>query len=233
MTKEDFEIFIAERSQEVKARGITLFNAVGATMKDYNAERSVSNLRNMEAARDALERFVAEQGGGVSGDLFDNLAAVLEYLKNSGWKIGRSNLYNHHKSGRLLAGPDGKFARRSVDKYADTFLKRTDTGKRVQEDIDGIQHKIQKQLHALNELKIKREARRDAVEEKKLVPVQAVLDRAFAMFRHTRDSLLNIPDRITDILAAETDPVRVREILTRELRNAMENLESPEDVLES
>lgn len=233
MTKEDFEIFIAERPQEVKARGITLFNAVGATMKDYNADRSVSNLRNMEAARDAFERFVAEQGGGVSGELFDNLAAVLEYLKNSGWKIGRSNLYNHHKSGRLLANAEGKFTKRSVDKYAETFLKRIDTGKRLQEDMDGIQQKIQKQLYALNEIKIKREERRNAVEEKKYAPVREILDNAYTMFRHTRDSLLNIPDRITDILAAETDPVKVREILTKELRNAMENLERPEDVIES
>lgn len=46
----------------------------------------------------------------------------------------------------------------------------------------------------------------------------------FDMARRTRDAMLNIPDRIAAVIAAESDEWKVREILDGELRNALENL---------
>jgi hypothetical protein len=232
MTKDELEILLADKPIEAKTRGAVLFNAVGATMAAYNSDRTVANLRNMEAAKDAFDRFVADLGAGASADRFDNLLAVLSFLQNGGWKIKKSNLYQHRKDGKIIPDSDGTFARSAVEKYARTFLKQTATGKRVTEASDDMQRDILEQTKKLNELKIKREQRRNDIEEKKFISVQIVLDSAFTMFRHARDTMQNIPDRIAEIVAAETDPVKVREILTTEIRQSLERLEKPEALIE-
>ncbi len=231
MTKDDLEKLLTDKPAEVKARGAVLFNAVGATMQAYNAERSVANLRNMEAAKEAFDRFVAELGGGVTGDRFDNLASVLAYLQSAGWKIKKSNLYQHRKDGKIVPDGDGTYTRAAVDKYSRAFLRQVATGKRVTEATDDLQRKILSQQAQINELKIRQQERRNAIEEKKFVPVQVVMDAAFTMFRHTRDAMQNIPDRIAEIVAAETDPVKVREMLNTEIRQSLERLEKPEAII--
>jgi hypothetical protein len=232
MTKDDLEKLLIDKPAETKARGAVLFNAVGATMSSYNQDRSVANLRNMEAAKDAFDKFVADIGGGVTADRFDNLFGVLAYLQHAGWKIKKSNIYQHRKEGKIVPDADGTFTSAAVEKYARTFLKQIATGKRVTEASDDMQRDILSQQKRLNELKIAREERRNAVEEKKFVSVHIVLDAAFTMFRHTRDAMQNIPDRIAEIVAAETDPVKVREILTTEIRQSLERLENPEAIIE-
>ena len=232
MTKDDLEKLLADKPSEVKTRGAVLFNAIGATMRTYNDDQSVSNLRNMKAAKDAFDRFVAELGGGMSADRFDNLHAVLAYLQGDGWKIKKSNLYAHRKNGKIIPDTDGTFARAAVDKYARTFLRKIDTGKRVTEASDELQRKLQNQQERLNEFKIRREARRDAMEEKEIVSARVVKDAAFAISRGVRDAMMNIPDRISEILAAEADSTRVREILNTEIHQTLEGLDKLELIIE-
>jgi len=57
-----------------------------------------------------------------------------------------------------------------------------------------------------------------------LGPVQDMTDAALECARTARDQVLAIPDRVSEILAAETDPAQVHELLTVELMNALENL---------
>jgi phage terminase Nu1 subunit (DNA packaging protein) len=57
-----------------------------------------------------------------------------------------------------------------------------------------------------------------------LVDAEAVRQAAFEKARQVRDSLLNIPARISPILAAERDTKKVNEILTNEIRQCLENL---------
>lgn len=59
-----------------------------------------------------------------------------------------------------------------------------------------------------------------------LIEVAEVDKRAFALAHTLRDTIENIPSRISAILAAETDPHKVREILAQELSNALESLAS-------
>lgn len=155
MTKDDLEKLLTDKPGEVKARGAVLFNAVGATMQAYNVDRSVANLRNMEAAKEAFDKFVAEIGGGVTTDDFDNLHAVLKYLKDSGWQASRQSIYRHHDQGKILPSADGKYTLRAVEKYAKTFLKQISTGKRVQKNTDDLQR--QKLEQELKNLKLKNE----------------------------------------------------------------------------
>jgi hypothetical protein len=58
----------------------------------------------------------------------------------------------------------------------------------------------------------------------RLIDVEAVKSSAFAKARQVRDSILNIPDRVAPILAAESDQNRVAEILTAEMKTALDGL---------
>ena len=55
----------------------------------------------------------------------------------------------------------------------------------------------------------------------KLIPKDEVHVSAFNKVRTVRDRLLNIPDRVAAMLAAETDPVRVHQMLSEEIRKAL------------
>ena len=57
-----------------------------------------------------------------------------------------------------------------------------------------------------------------------LISKAEVEQAAFNTARTVRDALLNIPDRISAILAAEADEFKVSEILTDEIRQALEIL---------
>ncbi len=60
----------------------------------------------------------------------------------------------------------------------------------------------------------------------KLCAVAGVQAEAFTVGRMVRDNLLQIPDRIASILAAETSQVAVHELLLREITEALETLTS-------
>jgi hypothetical protein len=48
---------------------------------------------------------------------FANVLAVFEYLKKAGWKIGKSLVYEHRKSGMLRPSKDGLFHLADVERY--------------------------------------------------------------------------------------------------------------------
>ena len=55
----------------------------------------------------------------------------------------------------------------------------------------------------------------------RLVNRDEVQVAAFNKFRTFRDQVLNIPDRVAAVLAAENDPAKVHEILSTEIRKAL------------
>ena len=62
------------------------------------------------------------------------------------------------------------------------------------------------------------------VEAGKYIDADTVKTAAFNKARVVRDGLLNIPDRLAAVLAAENDPARVHELLAAEIRTALEEL---------
>lgn len=59
---------------------------------------------------------------------------------------------------------------------------------------------------------------------KMLVPADGVRIAAFNKGRMVRDALLNIPDRVASLLAKESDTNRIHEILTKEIRQVIEEI---------
>lgn len=57
-----------------------------------------------------------------------------------------------------------------------------------------------------------------------LVKADAVKNEAFKVARLVRDAMLNIPDRVSSELAADTEPFVVHRKLTLEIRKALEGL---------
>ena len=62
----------------------------------------------------------------------------------------------------------------------------------------------------------------------KLLNAEKVKKAAFEKARGVRDAIENIPNRLTSLLAAESDEFKLRELLTRELKSALENLSQDE-----
>ena len=60
--------------------------------------------------------------------------------------------------------------------------------------------------------------------EKSLVSADGVRIAAFNKGRMVRDAFLNIPDRVASILTKETDTNRIHEILTKEIRQIIEEI---------
>ncbi len=58
----------------------------------------------------------------------------------------------------------------------------------------------------------------------KLTDAIKVREEAFRAGRIVRDSLLGIPDRLSDVLAAENDPVKVRQLLMDEFESILNEL---------
>lgn len=57
-----------------------------------------------------------------------------------------------------------------------------------------------------------------------LIEVAVVRQRTFEIGRNVRDALLNVPDRLSGPLAAETDQSKVHALLVKELHQALEAL---------
>jgi hypothetical protein len=174
---------------------------------------------------------VSENGSHEVAELrFDKLSDVLKYLQSQGGRISRATLYRHASEGKLLPEKGGTYKQRTVDRYAKAFLKLTIDGKSLSakgklgnEDLSALQTKRIMLENKLLENKAERERIKKEREEGLLVNAQDALDLTFTMCRDARDGILNIPDRISPILAAESNGDKVREILTRELRDALTN----------
>jgi hypothetical protein len=58
----------------------------------------------------------------------------------------------------------------------------------------------------------------------RLIDAEEVRKTAFAMGRIIRDGILNIPDRVSALIATISDASQIHEILTNELRQVLEEL---------
>jgi hypothetical protein len=58
---------------------------------------------------------------------FKNARKVTAYLKEQGWKVGKTSVYDHTKAGMLRAEEDGTYTREAVEKYAALHLTKART----------------------------------------------------------------------------------------------------------
>ena len=83
------------------------------------------------------------------------------------------------------------------------------------------------QSRAVRELYLARLAKLEFEERSgKLISVDEVTNATFTKARAIRDNLLNIPDRLAPMLAAESSPAGAHKILTEEIRTVRDELSS-------
>lgn len=82
---------------------------------------------------------------------FINVIKVVAYLKEHGWKIEKSQAYNHKRDRILRPGKDGLFHLLDVEKYAATHLKMADGSKSADALGKILEEKAQSELDKVNE----------------------------------------------------------------------------------
>jgi hypothetical protein len=147
------------------------------------------------------------------GLTFKGPNAVAAHLRDEGWKVGKSAVYNHCKEGKLRPGPDGLFHETAVLRYAQKHLKRADGA--------GSQS-----LEALQEKKVRAEITRAEVQASKMQLQQEILEGKFitrldhehalaTRARLLKSDLINWARQYVDelIQTVDGDPARAPEAL--------------------
>lgn len=158
LTHDAVQELIKNQPPEIRTKGMLLYNGYTSSARMYNDSATAANLRSWQAAEEALAAFVdtLDRRAATEAEQFANLAEVLGYLRDAGWKATKASLYRHKDEGKIRPRPTGAYHLADVEKYARTFLKQQATGKRIQERVDDLQRKkLEKELQNL-ELEISR-----------------------------------------------------------------------------
>jgi len=130
------------------------------------------------------------------------------------------------KTGRITVQPDGKIdaAQADIQWARNTEHHAPPVAHRGQEEDDGSSFGGSQYTKA-RAVREHYQARLTKIEYEervaKLVPKDEVQVAAFNKFRQFRDHMLNIPDRIAAMVAAETEAARCYEIIAIEIRKAL------------
>lgn len=219
------EALRAAGATQAELRKASLFtNDVKRAMIALNEESSPQNRRNFAEAEAAHTQYVgglvASYLGSVpeaqdTDDHFANRIEAWQYLKDSGWKIGRSQFYEHCKEGRLPREKDGRYARARVDKYAALHCRLMETGEKVNETSARMaEEKAETELER-EKVRLERERHELAIKRGDYVPRDEVelmiVGRAVAMLAHLRAM---VQMRSSDWIAlVDGDQQRARDLI--------------------
>jgi hypothetical protein len=92
-----------------------------------------------ESTEQGIAAGPAEENG--VAESLPHLADVLAWLRGAGWRATKTSVYRHQREGKLRPAADGSYPVRAVERYAQAWLKRQETGKRLQEDQDELQRR--------------------------------------------------------------------------------------------
>jgi len=103
-----------------------LLNALVRATDNYHKNPTAQALREYTAAKQAVADYQRRKAAAENPDeqRFTNLLEVTAYLRESGWKVGKTKVYEDQ--GKIPRQTDGTYLRKDVDKYAGMFLRRLD-----------------------------------------------------------------------------------------------------------
>ncbi len=152
-------------SKEEEQELVIAWNAYKIAQLKYNEDPGTRTAHNMTSTKDILAGVVSrltsvyfpeESPTEDWQETFKNPTEVWQYLKDSDWKIGRSQVYEHVNQG-LLRKKDGVFLLKDVNRYAKQNLKNAATGQKVNEELDKLQTQKFKNEVRASELKLEKE----------------------------------------------------------------------------
>lgn len=120
MNKDRYDKITARATEDERERMEVLYDAGVALLEAYKSDRSAANLKNWQAAEEALNRLGAEleERYFSTGPVFENLLAVEKYLQGEGYKIKKTKIYDDAKKGKITVQPDKSVRRDDVIAYA-------------------------------------------------------------------------------------------------------------------
>lgn len=130
------------------------------------------------------------------------------------------------ETGRITTQPDGRIdsEQADVEWEQNTTRRAPPVAKRGQEE-DDVSMFGASQYTKARAVREHYQARLAKIEYEertgKLVPKDEVQIAAFNKFRQFRDHMLNIPDRVAAVVAAETEAAKCYEVLATEVRRAL------------
>jgi hypothetical protein len=121
---------------------------------------------------------------------FSSVLAVYDHLKATGWKVGRSILYDHARQGTIERSEDGTFSDEAVNRYATAFCKRTKTGVKLADTKLSVQEERESVRLEREKVRLQKERRELELIEGKSIPRAEVelmvVGRAVAMLSHLK-----------------------------------------------
>ncbi len=148
------------------------------------------------------------------------LITMAEYSRRKG--VSRAAISKHVKSGKITL-VKGKIDPVMSDKQLKANLDISQKRKvKLSDDDVGDELNLYQKARARRE-KYKAELAKLEYEQKAglLVYVREVQDEAETLYRSFRDQMLNIPNRMSQKVAAENDEFKVREMLKKEIQNSI------------
>ena len=128
ISREQVESLKGRVPEDVWARVSVLYNAFVENMGAYKKEQTAQRLKDWQAADAALNDIVravaaeylpAEERPAEPERIFKDRLAVLGWLKENGYKLAKSKIYQDAKAGKLRLEPDGSVTMGSVERYID------------------------------------------------------------------------------------------------------------------
>ncbi len=148
------------------------------------------------------------------------LLTARKYARHRG--VSHTAVQKAIEQGRIKTAPDGKIDVEQADRDWGRNSSPVNSPKRVSRVEAPAGGPTYAQSRAVRELYLARLAKIEFEERSsKLVSRDDVTVAAFTKARTVRDSLLNIPDRVAALLAAESDPAKAHNILSEEIRKAL------------
>ncbi|MDR3088392.1 MAG: hypothetical protein LBU39_01065 [Desulfobulbaceae bacterium] len=174
------------------------------------------------------------QPGGPEDEEFGNKLAVFKFLVASGWKIKQSQFYAHCKDGLLRPEKSGKYSHKKINKYAEKWLRRQETGEKLADTADRLAEEKQKAEVRLLKARIAKEERALEISKKKYVSREEVdaqiIGRAVAFMTQISHAIQEEAPNIIDICQGKHGQTgAVITALAALVERAMESFAQPMD----
>lgn len=119
MDKARFDQILERCNDQEKITLTVLYNSVGKALKQVNANNTAASINDWRKSEAAYTEMDAKLWAKYFEPTLPNILSVVDHLKKSGWKVSKSTVYNHKKSGLLRPETDGTFKISTIEKYID------------------------------------------------------------------------------------------------------------------
>ncbi|GGX53066.1 hypothetical protein GCM10010946_34570 [Undibacterium squillarum] len=158
------------------------------------------------------------------------LSAVQKAIRTNRIKMNRNGKIDAAIADRdwmnntdVFKAPPGKSAPPAATDDDDLFSTgadplATDTEDEQEESEDDKINRAQRQARLeIAQIRVEKERLELQIQKGQMIPLAEAGPLAFTAFRMVRDAILNVPGRVMDELAAETDPIKIENRLMAEL----------------